>query len=117
MNDTNYWKKINECRHRSAEKYTFFFGNYSFSDFGKGKIAKKLPRSTVGWGSRAVEMRSNKTTFDCFENDDLHFTDIARRYGIFEALEKIKEDDVFFWNCCLDSDSVLFRFTAKNRNP
>lgn len=92
MNDTNYWKKINECRHRSAEKYTFFFGNYSFSDFGKGKIAKKLPRSTVGWGSRAVEMRSNKTTFDCFENDDLHFTDIARRYGIFEALEKIKED-------------------------
>lgn len=92
MNGSDFWKKINECRQRSAEKYSFYLGNYSFADFGKGKIAKKLPRSTVGWGARAIEMRSNKTTFDCFENDDLRLTEIAHRYGLYEALEKIKED-------------------------
>lgn len=114
MNEAQYWKKINECRQRSCEKYSFYLGNYTFSDFGKGKIAKKLPRSTVGWGARAIEMRSNKTTFDCFENDELKFTDIAHRYGLFEALEKI-EEDILVAGCgflALVGDHIL-PFTAE----
>lgn len=92
MNEQDFWKRVNDCRKRSREKYRFYLGNYDFNDFGKGKIAKHLPKSTVGWGSRAIEMRANKTTFDCFENDNLHFTDIAKRYGLYDALDKVKED-------------------------
>ncbi len=86
------WKEINKNCAKSAEKYKFYFGTYDFQDFGKGKIAKQLPVSTIGWGSRAVEMRSNKTTFDCFENDDLKLTDIARKYHLYEAINRVKED-------------------------
>lgn len=86
------WTDVNQNCLKSAEKYKFYFGTYSFEDFGKGKIAKQLPVSTVGWGSRAVEMRSNKTTFDCFENDELKLTEVAKRYHVFEAVNRVKED-------------------------
>lgn len=86
------WEQINNLRGLSKEKYSFYLGTYKFEDFGKGKIAKELPLSRVGWGSRAVEMRGNKTVFDCFENDELEFTAIMEKYHIYEALEKIKED-------------------------
>ena len=86
------WKEINEKRRLSLEKYRFYHGDYDFEDFNKSEIAKKLPRSTIGWGSRAVEMRANKTTFDCFENDELGLTSIMERYGIYDALNKLKED-------------------------
>lgn len=86
------WTQINQNCAKSAEKYKFYFGTYDFQDFGRGKIAKQLPVSTIGWGSRAVEMRANKTTFDCFENDDLKLTDIAQRYHVYEAINRVKED-------------------------
>ena len=86
------WTEFNKNCAKSADKYRFYLGTYTFQDFGKGKIAKMLPVSTIGWGSRAVEMRSNKTTFDCFENDDLGLTEIARKYHVYEAINKVKED-------------------------
>lgn len=86
------WKTINSNRQKSCEKYRFYLGTYDFRDYAKGSIAKKLPKSTVGWGSRAVEMRSNKTAFDCFENDDLGLTKIMEKYKIYEALSKVQED-------------------------
>lgn len=86
------WQEINNNCLKSADKYKYYFGTYTFEDFGKGKIAKQLPVSTVGWGSRAVEMRSNKTTFDCFENDELKLTEVAERYHLYEAINRVKED-------------------------
>lgn len=86
------WTQINQNCMKSADKYKFYFGTYEFQDFGKGSIAKQLPVSTIGWGSRAVEMRANKTTFDCFENDDLKLTEIARKYHVYEAVNRVKED-------------------------
>lgn len=86
------WTEFNQNCRLSAEKYKYYLGKYDFQDFGKGTIAKQLPVSTVGWGSRAVEMRANKTTFDCFENDDLNLTDIMSRYHITQAFDKVKED-------------------------
>lgn len=108
------WSEINANRNRSCEKYRFFLGDYDFNDFSKGKIAKQLPKSHVGWGARAIEMRSNKTTFDCFENDDLKLTGIMERYHIYEALEKVQED-VLVAGCAflgLVGDTVL-PFTAQ----
>ena len=86
------WKEINDCRRRSAEKYSFYFGNYEYEDFNDSKIAKSLPKSHLGWGSRAVEMRANKTHFDKFENDTLGLTDLFRKYHVYDAFDKIKED-------------------------
>lgn len=86
------WKEINDCRRRSAEKYSFYFGNYEYEDFNDSKIAKSLPKSHLGWGSRAVEMRANKTHFDKFENDTLGLTGLFRKYHVYEAFDKIKED-------------------------
>lgn len=86
------WKEINANRNKSCEKYKFYLGNYDFEDYSKGKIAKLLPKSHIGWGSRAIEMRANKTTFDCFENDKLKLTEIMERYHVYEALDKVQED-------------------------
>lgn len=108
------WKEINQNRQKSHDKYSFYLGNYAFEDFGKGQIAKKIPKSHIGWGSRAIEMRSNKTTFDCFENDDLKLTEIMERYKIYDALDHIKED-VLVAGCGflgLVGDTVL-PFTAE----
>lgn len=103
------WNDINTNRRKSCEKYTFYQGNYSYQDFGKGKIAKTLPIPHVGWANRAVTMRANKTKFDCFENDELKLTEIARRYRVVEAFNKVK-DDVLVAGCgflALVGDRVL----------
>lgn len=86
------WKEVNECRRRSAGKYAFYFGNYEYEDFNSSKMAKSIPKSYLGWGKRAVEMRANKTHFDKFENDTLGLTELFRKYHVYEALDKIKED-------------------------
>lgn len=108
------WKEINNNRKRSNQKYAFYLGNYKFEDFSKSGIANKIPQSTVGWGARAVEMRGNKTTFDCFENDDLRFTEIMERYRIYEALNKVKED-VLVAGCAFLGlvDGRVLPFTAQ----
>jgi|GEM_PF-1495289 len=86
------WKEINSKRQLPKKKYEFYEGTYDFEDFSRGKMAKLIPKSRVGWGSRAIEVRGNKTTFDCFENDELGLTEIAKKYHVYEALAKIKED-------------------------
>ncbi len=86
------WKDVNECRHRSAEKYAFYFGKYEYEDFNTSKIAKSIPKTHLGWGSRAIEMRANKTHFDKFENDSLGLTGLFKKYHVYEALDKIKAD-------------------------
>lgn len=86
------WKEINECRRRSVDKYSFYFGNYDYEDFNDSKIAKSLPKSHLGWGNRAIEMRANKTHFDKFENDSLGLTGLFRKYHVYDALDKIKAD-------------------------
>lgn len=108
------WKLINSMCRRSAEKYSFYLGNYKCVDFAHGKVASQIPIATIGWGSRAVEMRSNKTTFDCFENDDLHLTEIAERYKLYDALNKIKED-VLVAGCGFLAvvDDTILPFTAE----
>lgn len=108
------WTEFNRNCNLSAEKYRFYFGCYDFQDFGRGRIAKLLPVSTVGWGSRAVEMRSNKTVFDCFENDDLGLTDIMREYRITEAFDKVKED-ILVAGCGFIGlvDDVVLPFSAQ----
>lgn len=86
------WKEINECRRRSNDKYKFYFGNYDYEDFCESPIAQKIPKSYLGWGKRAVEMRANKTHFDCFENDNLGLTRLFEKYHVYDAFNKIKED-------------------------
>lgn len=86
------WKTINQFRQRSKGKYQFYFGTYDYNDYCKGQMAKCIPKTHVGWGRRAIEMRANKTHFDCFENDALGLTDLMRKYGVYEALDKIKDD-------------------------
>ena len=108
------WKEINQCRQRSAEKYSFYFGKYDYQDFSESPIAKSLPKSYLGWGKRAVEMRANKTHFDRFENDALDLTSIFRKYHVYEAFNKIK-DDTLVAGCsflALVGDRVL-PFTAQ----
>ena len=65
------WSAINNKLASSATKYSFYFGDYDYKDYSKGKMAKKLPKQCVGWGRRAVDIRANKTKFDRFENDTL----------------------------------------------
>ena len=86
------WSDINSKLGRSKVKYSFYDGDYSYSCPVKGRIARRIPRSKVGWGKRAVEMRANKTHFDCFENDVLHLNEIMAKYHVNEAFEKIKKD-------------------------
>lgn len=86
------WRLFNTNRGLSAKKYAFYFGNYDFPEPNNTEISRLIPRSTVGWGRRAVEMRANKTHFDRFENDDLQFTELMEKYKIYQALNKLKED-------------------------
>lgn len=86
------WSAIRTKMALSAEKYRYYFGDYAYSDYSKGKIANKIPKTHVGWGQRAVEMRGNKTHFDRFENDTLGLTGIMEKYHGYEAFDKIKED-------------------------
>lgn len=87
------WKKeFESAMSRSKEKYKFYLGTYDYHDCAKGKLATEVPKSRIGWGKRAVEMRANKTHFDCFENDALGLNDVLKEYRVIEAFEKIKGD-------------------------
>lgn len=86
------WKEVDDKLKRSREKYQFYLGTYSYHDCAKDKLAQEIPKSHVGWGRRAVEMRANKTHFDCFENDQMHLNDILEKYQIIPAFEKLKSD-------------------------
>ena len=54
------WGAINSKLNSSKTKYSFYFGDYEYKDYSKGKMAKRLPRQHVGWGRRAVEIRAMK---------------------------------------------------------
>ena len=108
------WNAINSKLNSSKTKYSFYFGDYEYRDYSKGKMAKRLPRQHVGWGRRAVEIRANKTKFDRFENDTLGLNEIFAKYRVIEAFDKIK-DDILVCGCgflALNGDRV-FPFTAE----
>jgi hypothetical protein len=108
------WDAINSKLNSSATKYTFYFGDYEYPDYSKGKMAKRIPKQHVGWGRRAVEIRANKTKFDRFENDTLGLNELFEKYKVLEAFDKIK-DDVLVCGCGflgVNGDRV-FPFTAE----
>lgn len=86
------WKAIRKILDRSAEKYKFYFGNYSYTDPTKSKVGRRMPKPHLGWGRRAIDIRANKTHFDKFENDTLKFNDLMTKYHVREAFEQIKDD-------------------------
>lgn len=108
------WKAINDRLNNSKTKYSFYFGDYEYNDFSKGKMAKRIPKQQVGWGRRAVEIRANKTKFDRFENDTLGLNELFAKYKVKEAFDKVK-DDVLVCGCgflALNGNRV-FPFTAE----
>lgn len=108
------WGNINSKLGRSKTKYQFYFGDYDYQDYSKGEIARKLPKQHVGWGKRAIDIRSNKTNFDKFENDTLGLNEIFKKYKVIEAFDKIK-DDILVCGCgflALAGDRV-YPFTAE----
>ena len=108
------WNLINNKLTSSKTKYSFYFGDYEYQDYSKGKMARRLPKQQVGWGRRAVEIRANKTRFDRFENDTLGLNEIFAKYKVNEAFDKIK-DDVLVCGCgflALNGERV-FPFTAE----
>lgn len=86
------WNKIQSKLNSSKTNYSFYFGDYDYQDYSKGKMARRIPKQQVGWGKRAVEIRANKTKFDRFENDTLKFNELFAKYGVLEAFDKVKED-------------------------
>ena len=108
------WGLINSKLNCSQNKYTFYFGDYEYQDYSKGKMAKRIPKQQVGWGRRAVEIRANKTKFDRFENDTLGLNELFAKYKVKEAFDKIK-DDILVCGCgflAINGDRV-FPFTAE----
>ena len=108
------WSTIKSKLDSSKTKYQYYFGDYSYPTYDKGKMAKKFPRQCIGWGRRAVEIRSNKTKFDRFENDILGLNDLFDKYRVKEAFDKVK-DDVLVCGCgflAVNGDRV-FPFTAE----
>lgn len=108
------WDSINSKLLSSKTKYSFYFGDYEYDDYSKGKMAQSLPKQHIGWGRRAIEIRANKTKFDCFENDTLKLNELFDKYRVVEAFDKIK-DDVLVCGCgflAVNGDRV-FPFTAE----
>lgn len=86
------WTSWRSLMSKSRNKYPFYEGKFSYTDFESSKIARRLPKQRVGWGKRAIEMRANKTRFDKFENDTIGLNEVFNEYHGREALDKIKED-------------------------
>ena len=108
------WNAIKSKLESSRTKYSFYFGDYEYQDYSKGKMAKRLPKQHVGWGRRAVEIRANKTKFDRFENDTLGLNELFAKYKVTDAFDKIK-DDILVCGCgflALNGNRV-FPFTAE----
>ena len=108
------WNAINNKLNCSKTKYSFYFGDYEYQDYSKGKMAKKIPKQQVGWGRRAVDIRANKTKFDRFENDTLGLNELFTKYKVKEAFDKIK-DDVLVCGCgfLAVNGNRVFPFTAE----
>lgn len=108
------WNEINNKLNSSKEKYTFYFGDYEYQDYSKGKMAKKIPKQQVGWGRRAVDIRANKTKFDRFENDTLGLNELFTKYKVKESFDKIK-DDILVCGCgfLAVNGNRVFPFTAE----
>lgn len=108
------WNTINSKLNCSKTKYQFYFGDYEYNDYSKGKMAKKLPKQHVGWGRRAVDIRANKTKFDKFENDTLGLNELFAKYKVKEAFDKIK-DDILVCGCGFlgVNGNRVFPFTAE----
>lgn len=108
------WDSINSKLGCSKTKYSFYFGDYEYQDYSKGKMAKKIPKQQVGWGRRAVDIRANKTKFDKFENDTLGLNDLFTKYKVKEAFDKLK-DDILVCGCgfLAVNGNKVFPFTAK----
>lgn len=84
-------KNLSKFATSVREKYTFYDGDFSFSDPGiDANFASFSNR--VGWAHRAVDMMSNKTHIDRFENDTLGFNELFLKYRGHQAFEKIKSD-------------------------
>ena len=108
------WGNIKNKLDCSKNKYSFYFGDYTYPDYSKGKLAARFPLQHVGWGRRAVEIRANKTKFDRFENDTLGLNELFSKYKVNEAFDKIK-DDILVCGCgflAINGDRV-FPFTAE----
>jgi len=106
--------KNSEILKRAAEKYKFYFGDYDYHDCANSKISDKMPKAHLGWAARAVDIRSNKTHFDCFENDALSLNSILQKYDMIKAFDKVKRD-VLIAGCgflALADDKVM-PFTAE----
>lgn len=86
------WTSFRQAMERSKNKYHFYEGDFSYSDYDSSDIARRLPKQRVGWGGRAIEMRANKTTFDRFENDTIGLNEVFKEYKGPEAVDKIKDD-------------------------
>lgn len=108
------WNAINNKLNCSKTKYSFYFGDYEYQDYSKGKMAEKIPKQQVGWGRRAVDIRANKTKFDRFENDTLGLNELFTKYKVKEAFDKIK-DDVLVCGCgfLAVNGNRVFPFTAE----
>lgn len=108
------WNAINNKLSCSKTKYSFYFGDYEYQDYSKGKMAKRIPKQQVGWGRRAVDIRANKTKFDRFENDTLGLNELFIKYKVKEAFDKIK-DDVLVCGCgfLAVNGNRVFPFTAE----
>jgi hypothetical protein len=86
------WKAFYDILGKSKDKYQFYDGDYSYEDFNvNDKLAGRF-KGHIGWAARAVDIRSNKTKFDKFENDTMGFNDILDKYQIREALDLISDD-------------------------
>lgn len=108
------WNNINDKLNCSKNKYSFYFGDYEYQDYSKGKMAERIPKQQIGWGRRAIDIRANKTRFDRFENDTLGLNELFSEYKVKEAFDKIK-DDVLVCGCgflAVNGDRV-FPFTAE----
>ena len=108
------WNAINNKLNSSKTKYSFYFGDYEYQDYSKGKMARKIPKQQVGWGRRAVDIRANKTKFDRFENDTLGLNELFTKYKVKEAFDKVK-DDILVCGCgfLAVNGNRVFPFTAE----
>jgi hypothetical protein len=86
------WTSARSMMQKSQVKYAFYEGKFTYTDFATSAIARKMSKSRVGWGKRAIEMRANKTHFDKFENDTIGLNEVFNQYKGGEAFNKLKED-------------------------
>lgn len=92
MDNLQSWTNIRNKLNLASGKYQFFNGTYSYEDPTASKVGARLGMPKVGWAKRAVEIRSNKTKFDRFDNDTLGLNAIVEEYRLIEAFEKVKSD-------------------------